>query len=132
MLFLSAVGLVNSKIADKAPSDDMDSAVSNIAVVPLAIPVTCGPGTIAAVLVIGAESFDDNNRIDFKEVVLLKQNPWNGQKIRDLDISRQTLIVMVKRNGKAMIPNGNFVLMEGDRVIMYTQVHYSNSHLIQI
>ena len=56
LLFLSAVGLVNSKIADKAPSDDMDSAVSNIAVVPLAIPVTCGPGTIAAVLVIGAES----------------------------------------------------------------------------
>lgn len=56
LLFLSAVGLVNSKIADKAPSEDMDSAVSNIAVVPLAIPVTCGPGTIAAVLVIGAES----------------------------------------------------------------------------
>ena len=56
LLFLSAVGLVNSKIADKAPSDDMDSEVSNIAVVPLAIPVTCGPGTIAAVLVIGAES----------------------------------------------------------------------------
>lgn len=56
LLFLSAVGLVNSKIADKAPSEDMDSEVSNIAVVPLAIPVTCGPGTIAAVLVIGAES----------------------------------------------------------------------------
>ncbi len=56
LLFLSAVGLVNSKIADKAPSEDMDREVSNIAVVPLAIPVTCGPGTIAAVLVIGAES----------------------------------------------------------------------------
>lgn len=84
------------------------------------------------VLILGAESFDDNNRIDLKEVVLLKQNPWNGQKIRDLDISRQTLIIMVKRNGKAMIPNGNFVLLEGDRVIMYTQMHFSNAHLIQV
>lgn len=63
LLFLSAVGLVNSKIADKSPSEDMDSAVSNIAVVPLAIPVTCGPGTIAAVLVIGAESGSFGNQI---------------------------------------------------------------------
>ena len=84
------------------------------------------------VLILGAESFDDNNRIDLKEVVLLKQNPWNGQKIRDLDISRQTLIIMVKRNGKAIIPNGDFVLLEGDKVIMYTQMHFSNAHLIQV
>ena len=63
LLFLSAVGLVNSKIADKAPSEDMDSEVSNIAVVPLAIPVTCGPGTIAAVLVIGAESGSFTNQL---------------------------------------------------------------------
>lgn len=84
------------------------------------------------VLILGAESFDDNNRIDLKEVILLKQNPWNGQKIRDLDISRQTLIIMVKRNGKAIIPNGDFVLLEGDKVIMYTQMQFSNAHLIQV
>jgi len=84
------------------------------------------------VLILGAESFDDNNRIDLKEVVLLKHNPWNGQKIRDLDISRQTLIIMIKRNGKAMIPNGDFVLLEGDKVIMYTQMHFNNAHLIQV
>ena len=84
------------------------------------------------VLILGAESFDDNNRIDLKEVVLLKHNPWNGQKIRDLDISRQTLIIMIKPNGKAMIPNGDFVLLEGDKVIMYTQMHFNNAHLIQV
>lgn len=84
------------------------------------------------VLILGAESFDDNNRIDLKEVVLLKHNPWNGQKIRDLDISRQTLIIMINRNGKAMIPSGDFVLLEGDKVIMYTQMHFNNAHLIQV
>ncbi|MBQ4538956.1 MAG: potassium channel protein, partial [Oscillospiraceae bacterium] len=73
-----------------------------------------------------------NNRIDLKEVVLLKHNPWNGQKIRDLDISRQTLIIMINRNGKAMIPSGDFVLLEGDKVIMYTQMHFNNAHLIQV
>ena len=35
---------------------DPNSSVSSIAVVPLAIPVTIGPGTTGAMLVIGAES----------------------------------------------------------------------------
>ena len=35
---------------------DPNASISNIAVVPLAIPVTVGPGTIGAMLVIGAES----------------------------------------------------------------------------
>ena len=61
LLFLSAVGLVNGKVEDKKPvvaepDDDSEAKISNIAVVPLAIPVTVGPGTIAALLVIGADA----------------------------------------------------------------------------
>lgn len=56
LLFLSAVGLVNSNVTDKKHLTMESSHVSNIAVVPLAIPVTVGPGTIGAMLVIGAES----------------------------------------------------------------------------
>lgn len=74
-------------------------------------------------LVLGAESAGDDRHIDLKEVVLGRQNPWNGQLIRDLDISRQTIIVMVKRRGKMLIPNGSLRLSEGDRVILYTQSH---------
>ena len=83
-------------------------------------------------MVVGAESFGTDVHIDLKEVVLKKQNPWNGLRIRDLDISRQTLIVMIKRNGRAMIPNGDFVLLEGDKVIMYTQMHLSHANRIEI
>ncbi|MGN0869686.1 MAG: MarC family protein [Victivallales bacterium] len=59
LLFLSAVGLVNGKVEDKKPltvEDDSEARISDIAVVPLAIPVTVGPGTIAALLVIGADA----------------------------------------------------------------------------
>ena len=83
-------------------------------------------------MVLAAESFGSDVHIDLKEVVLRKQNPWNGLRIRDLDISRQTLIVMIKRGGKAMIPNGDFVLLEGDKVIMYTQMHMSQAQKIEI
>ena len=83
-------------------------------------------------LVLGAKPFAQDEHIDLKEVVLLKHSPWNGQMIRDLDISRQTLIIMVKRKNKVLIPNGNLVLLEGDRVIMYTQMHMSHMHNITI
>lgn len=59
LLFLTSVGLVNSNVTDKKQSIqtiDPNSSITNIAVVPLAIPVTIGPGTTGALLVIGAES----------------------------------------------------------------------------
>ena len=83
-------------------------------------------------LVLGAPSMDHDHPIDLKEVILRKQHPWNGQRIRDLDISRQTIIIMVKRDGKAMIPNGNTVLQEGDRVLLYTQMHISGASIFSV
>lgn len=80
-------------------------------------------------LVLGAPSMDHDHPIDLKEIILRNRHPWNGLRIRDLDISRQTIIIMVKREGKAMIPNGNTVLLEGDRVILYSQVNiHSDGH----
>ena len=83
-------------------------------------------------LVLGAESVRDDKHIDLKEVALGRQNPWNGQRIRDLDISRQTIIVLVKRSGRVLIPNGDLVLKEGDSVILYTQSHIRADHTIEV
>ena len=76
-------------------------------------------------LVLGAESLGDDRNIELKEIVLKGQHPWNGQPIRDLDISRQTVIVMVERRGKAVIPNGDLVLRKGDKIILYTKLRRS-------
>ena len=83
-------------------------------------------------LVLGAESARDDKHIDLKELVLRKQNPWNGQRIRDLDLSRQTLIVMVKRKGRILIPNGDLVLLEGDKLVLYSQVRLNHAASLQI
>ena len=83
-------------------------------------------------LVLGAKSLGDDKHIDLKEMVLRSQNPWNGQKIRDLDISRQTIIVMVRRKGNVLIPNGDLVLKEGDSIILYTQSHLKQASTIEI
>ncbi len=52
--------------------------------------------------------------------------------IRDLDISRQTVIVMVRRRGRMLIPRGSLKLLAGDKVILYTQSHLPHAQDIQI
>ena len=86
-------------------------------------------------LVLGAESlrdksFGDGGHIELKEILLKAQHPWNGQPIRDLDISRQTVIVMIERRGKAIIPDGDLVLSEGDKIILYTKLHRKHTENI--
>ncbi|MCD8145550.1 MAG: hypothetical protein LUD79_09535 [Oscillospiraceae bacterium] len=72
-------------------------------------------------LVLGAEGYQGDTGITLKELVLRDQHPWAGCQIKDLDISRQTLIVMVRREGKVLIPNGSLRLLPGDTVLVYTR-----------
>ena len=72
-------------------------------------------------LIICAESATEGMLEDVKEVVLGRSHPWNKQKIRDLDISRQTFIVLVERDGRTMKSDGELELIEGDKVLIYTK-----------
>lgn len=72
-------------------------------------------------LVLGAEGYQDDIGITLKELVLKERHPWAGQRIRDLDLSRQTLIVMVRREDRVLIPNGALELLPGDTVVLYTK-----------
>ena len=72
-------------------------------------------------LILGAESLKNDRPIRLKEITIRKNHPWNGQALRDLDISRQTFIVAVQRKGKSVIPKGDFVLRENDTILLYTQ-----------
>lgn len=83
-------------------------------------------------LVLGAESYAEDERIQLKEIVLQKHHPWSGTAIRDLDISRQTVIVMIRRRGRMLIPRGSLVLLEGDQVILYSQSHLPHGQDISI
>jgi len=83
-------------------------------------------------IIVGAEALKDGKHIELKEVELQKYHPWNGQYIRDLDISRQTIIVMVKRNGTMLVPRGSLMLLESDQVILYSQEYISGAMTLPI
>ena len=70
------------------------------------------------VLVLGSEALKSGRPLHLSEVIIGPGHSWNGQALKELDISRKMLIVMIKRNGRSVIPNGDFVLNEGDTVII--------------
>jgi len=55
-----------------------------------------------------------------KEVVLDKNSKWCNKKIKDINLSKNDLIVMIKRNGENIVPNGDLELMENDLVVLYS------------
>lgn len=71
-------------------------------------------------LVLGAEPLQKDKFINLKEIKLEQGHSWIGQRIDELDISRQTFVVMVKRANKPIVPRGNLVLMKGDTMFLYS------------
>ncbi len=78
-------------------------------------------------LVLGSEPLRGDIPISLKEITLLEKHPWNGQCIRDLDISRQTIVVLVKRGGHVLIPKGSTRLRAGDTLLLHSKMSLPES-----
>lgn len=72
-------------------------------------------------VIIGSKSVNKDMPVVLKEVVVGKEHPWANVKICNLDISRQSIILSVKRNNKTIIPNGDIVIKTGDKVLIYSK-----------
>lgn len=72
-------------------------------------------------VVLAAEAYKDDVGIKLKEVKIKEQHPWVGEKIKNLDISRQTLIIVIKRKNKVVIPNGDTTLRANDVLMVYSK-----------
>ena len=71
------------------------------------------------VLVLAGQHFADRNDMNLREIFVGDEHPWVGDRIRELDISRQELIVSIERKGKMLIPNGDSEIRRGDVVLVY-------------
>ena len=73
-------------------------------------------------LVIAAKDYRGEENINLKEILVKDENEWVGKQIKDLDISRQELIVMIRRRNRTIIPNGTTYIKAGDVVVMYSKL----------
>lgn len=73
-------------------------------------------------LVIAAKHYHGDEYINLKEILIKKEHEWIGRQIKELDISRQELIVMIRRRNRTIIPNGSTFIKEGDAVVLYSKL----------
>lgn len=60
----------------------------------------------------------DEVPVQFVELRIGQEHPWNGKTIAEVGLVRDLLIVVVLRGAKSLIPVGNTVLQAGDRVVI--------------
>lgn len=76
--------------------------------------------------------YNENSEMQFGRVDISSDSIWNGKAIKDIDIPKGMLIVMVKRGKDRILPRGHTVLQEGDQVISIMK-HFEddNTHLVE-
>lgn len=72
-------------------------------------------------LIICAEAVKGDYLTNLREVELKRSHRWNGVKISEIDMSRQSFIILIDRGGKMLIPDGELVLKAGDKMLLYTK-----------
>ena len=72
-------------------------------------------------VVLGAEGFTDSQGILLKEILMTPHHRWCGKKIAEARFYKNTIIVMIKRGSQIIIPDGGTQILEGDRVVVYSQ-----------
>ena len=70
------------------------------------------------ILVIGAQISTDEPVENLREVSIGAGHPFCGEAIRDLDISRQSYVAMVRRGAEILTPKEDLVLQKGDTVFI--------------
>ena len=68
------------------------------------------------VVLCGSSFVDRDTRINLYENVVDKNSKYKNKSIRELD--RSTLVVLIKRDGVAMIPSGNTTILENDILVL--------------
>lgn len=68
-------------------------------------------------VILCAKSCPDDQNVNLKERTIDKKHKWCGKYISELELSDKSIIIMIIRNGKTIIPNGRFKISKGDIVV---------------
>lgn len=70
-------------------------------------------------------SFLEGAKAEAVEVIVQKGAPVAGIRLMDAQLPRECLVCAYVRDDEAVIPNGNSVLMPGDRTIIFIQTRFA-------
>lgn len=74
------------------------------------------------ILVLSAEGFYDDNHFILSEIKIDNEHKWCGKSLAQVSMPKGSLIVMIKRNSKTLIPNGQITIENNDILVMTSNI----------
>ena len=71
-----------------------------------------------AVLSAASLAEEEEMQLGLTEIDIEKKHPWRDQRLADVALDRDQLVILIERGAKSIIPGGNVVLREGDKVVI--------------
>ena len=115
------------KLAGIDPNNHIFNIVFFITIISLLVQGTT-VSSMAEVLGVSAASPEKGFDIDLPEdikanltEVEVDEDNHEGKTLREISLPAKTLIMMIRRNGHYIIPNGNTILQKGDRLLLISE-----------
>ena len=71
-------------------------------------------------LIIAAKEYSGSAGIELSEVQVTPQSRLAGIKLKEADIRKNSLVVLIQRQNSKLIPDGDTILCPGDILVLYT------------
>ena len=127
--------------SDASPANDIFSIVFCIVLISIALQGSLIPGVAKVTGMIDKNAdvmttfsdFKDSADVSFGCIDVKADSRWKDQEIKNLSVPQGCLLVMVLRGEEQIVPRGDTVIREGDRVIICTPSYedQSTDNLIQ-
>ena len=73
--------------------------------------------------------YQQESAIALNKLTIKDAHPWKGCAIKDIKVSNNALILVIKRNNEKIVPKGSTILQEGDEVLIGTTVVQSSDDI---
>lgn len=72
------------------------------------------------IVIINTPSYYDDSDVQLKEVKINKGHKWEGKLVKQINLPKKSLIIVIKREGGGtVIPRGHTIILEGDVLVLY-------------
>ena len=73
--------------------------------------------------------FQQESAITLNKIMIKNSHPWLNCKVKDVALSDNALILLIKRNNEKIVPNGETEFCENDEILIGTTVINSNEEI---
>ena len=70
-------------------------------------------------ILLSVPAYESSDNDSLEEVIITSDNQWCNKTIRELNLSQDLIIALVKRGEENIIPVGDTFIMDGDVVVIY-------------